>query len=167
MTVFKGRAWLFGDNIDTDQIYPGKYLPLTDKKEMGKVAMSGIEGSEDFARKVSPGDIVLAGGNFGCGSSREHAVVALREAGVSVVIAPSFARIFYRNAVNLGYPILESDAVRRVKQGDLLEVDADNGVIKDVTTGETIKCTALTGLEKEISAAGGLIPYLKRDMGTM
>ena len=164
MTVFKGRAWLFGDNIDTDQIYPGKYLPLTDKKEMGKVAMSGIEGSEDFAKRVKPGDIILAGGNFGCGSSREHAVVALREAGVAVVIAPSFARIFYRNAVNLGYPILESDAVKRVKQGDALEVDADNGVIKDVTTGETIRCTTLTGLEKEISAAGGLIPYLKRDM---
>ena len=164
MTVFKGRAWLFGDNIDTDQIYPGKYLPLTDKREMGKVAMSGIEGSEDFAKRVHPGDIVLAGGNFGCGSSREHAVVALREAGVAVVIAPSFARIFYRNAVNLGYPILESDAVRRVKQGDVLEVDADNGVIKDVTTGETIRCTTLTGLEKEISAAGGLIPYLKRGM---
>jgi 3-isopropylmalate/(R)-2-methylmalate dehydratase small subunit len=164
MTVFKGRAWLFGDNIDTDQIYPGKYLPLTDKKEMGKVAMSGIEGSEDFAKRVKPGDIILAGGNFGCGSSREHAVVALREAGVAVVIAPSFARIFYRNAVNLGYPILESDAVRRVKEGDALEVDADNGVIKDVTTGETIRCTTLTGLEKEISAAGGLIPYLKRDM---
>jgi 3-isopropylmalate/(R)-2-methylmalate dehydratase small subunit len=165
MTVFKGRAWLFGDNIDTDQIYPGKYLPLTDKKEMGKVAMSGIEGSEDFSKRVQPGDILLAGGNFGCGSSREHAVVALREAGVSVVIAPSFARIFYRNAVNLGYPILESDAVKRVRQGDLLEVDADRGVIRDVTTGETIKCTTLTGLEKEISAAGGLIPYLKRDMG--
>ena len=165
MTVFKGRAWLFGDNIDTDQIYPGKYLPLTDKKEMGKVAMSGIEGSEDFAKRVARGDIVLAGPNFGCGSSREHAVVALREAGVSVVVAQSFARIFYRNAVDLGYPILESDAVRRVKQGDLLEVDAETGVIRDLTTGESIECTTLTGLEKEISAAGGLIPYLKREMG--
>ncbi len=164
MTTFKGKAWIFDSNIDTDQIYPGKYLPLTDKKEMGRVAMSGIEGREDFAKRVSPGDIVLAGPNFGCGSSREHAVVALREAGVSVVIAPSFARIFYRNAVNLGYPILESDAVTQVKEGDELEVDADRGVIRDVTTGKEYACTTLTGLEKEISAAGGLIPYLKREM---
>jgi 3-isopropylmalate/(R)-2-methylmalate dehydratase small subunit len=164
MVTFKGRAWLFGDEIDTDQIYPGKYLPLTDKEEMGKVAMSGVDGFEDFAQRISAGDILVAGENFGCGSSREHAVVTLREAGVSVVVAKSFARIFYRNAVNLGYPILESDAVGRVNQGDELEVDADAGVIHDLTTGEDVPCTTLTGLEKEISAAGGLIPYLNKEM---
>ncbi len=164
MTVFKGRAWRFGDDIDTDQIYPGKYLPLTDKVEMGKVAMSGVEGFEDFSERVARGDILLAGENFGCGSSREHAVVTLEYAGVSVVVAKSFARIFYRNAVNLGYPILESDAVDRADQGDELEVDADAGVIRNLTKGEEYRCTTLSGLEKEISAAGGLIPYLNREL---
>ena len=164
MTVFKGKAWRFDDDIDTDQIYPGKYLPLTDKVEMGKVAMSGVEGFEDFSERAARGDILLAGENFGCGSSREHAVVTLEYAGVSVVVAKSFARIFYRNAVNLGYPILESDAVDRAGQGDELEVDADTGVIRNLTKGEEYACTTLSGLEKEISAAGGLIPYLNREL---
>jgi 3-isopropylmalate/(R)-2-methylmalate dehydratase small subunit len=164
MTVFKGKAWKFDDDIDTDQIYPGEYLPLTDKVEMGKVAMSGVEGFEDFSQRISEGDILLAGENFGCGSSREHAVVTLRYAGVSVVIAKSFARIFYRNAVNLGYPILESDAVDHVGQNDDLEVDADTGVIRDVTTGAEYKCTTLSGLERDISEAGGLIPYLNKEL---
>ena len=164
MTVFKGRAWKFDDDIDTDQIFPGKYLPLTDKVEMGKVAMSGVEGFEDFSERISNGDILLAGENFGCGSSREHAVVTLEYAGISVVVAKSFARIFYRNAVNLGYPILESDAVDRAGQNDELEVDADAGVIKNLTTGEVYSCTTLSGLEREISAAGGLIPYLNKEL---
>ena len=164
MTVFKGKAWNFDDDIDTDQIYPGKYLPLTDKVEMGKVAMSGVEGFEDFSQRISEGDILLAGENFGCGSSREHAVVTLRYAGISVVIAKSFARIFYRNAVNLGYPILESDVVDHVGQNDDLEVDADTGVIRDLTTGAEYKCTTLSGLERDISAAGGLIPYLNKEL---
>ena len=164
MTVFKGRAWKFDDDIDTDQIFPGKYLPLTDKVEMGKVAMSGVEGFEDFSERISKGDILLAGENFGCGSSREHAVVTLEYAGISVVVAKSFARIFYRNAVNLGYPILEADAVDRAGQNDELEVDADAGVIKNLTTGEVYTCTTLSGLEREISAAGGLIPYLNKEL---
>jgi 3-isopropylmalate/(R)-2-methylmalate dehydratase small subunit len=164
MTMFKGRAWKFGDDIDTDQIYPGKYLPLTDKEEMGKVAMSGVDDFEDFSQRISKGDILLAGKNFGCGSSREHAVVTLEYAGISVVVAKSYARIFYRNAVNLGYPILESDAVDRVGQNDELEVDAATGVIRNLTTGEEFTCTTLSGLEKEISAAGGLIPYLNREL---
>ncbi len=164
MAVFKGKAWKFDDDIDTDQIFPGKYLPLTDKVEMGKVAMSGVEGFEDFSERISKGDILLAGENFGCGSSREHAVVTLEYAGISVVVAKSFARIFYRNAVNLGYPILESDAVDRAGQNDELEVDADAGVIKNLTTGEVYSCTTLSGLEREISAAGGLIPYLNKEL---
>jgi 3-isopropylmalate/(R)-2-methylmalate dehydratase small subunit len=162
--MFKGKAWKFDDDIDTDQIYPGKYLPLTDKVEMGKVAMSGVEGFEDFSEQISKGDILLAGENFGCGSSREHAVVTLEYAGISVVVAKSFARIFYRNAVNLGYPILESDAVDRAGQNDELEVDADAGIIRNLTTGEDYPCTTLSGLEKEISAAGGLIPYLNKEL---
>ena len=164
MTVFKGAAWKFDDDIDTDQIYPGKYLPLTDKEEMGKVAMSGVDDFEDFAQRISKGDILLAGENFGCGSSREHAVVALQYAGISVVVAKSFARIFYRNALNLGYPILESDAVDHVGQGDQLEVDAETGVIRDLTTGEEHGCTTLSGLERDISDAGGLIAYLNREL---
>ncbi len=164
MTVFKGRAWKFDDDIDTDQIFPGKYLPLTDKVEMGKVAMSGVEGFEDFSERISKGDILLAGENFGFCSSREHAVVTLEYAGISVVVAKSFARIFYRNAVNLGYPILESDAVDRAGQNDELEVDADAGVIKNLTTDEVYSCTTLSGLEREISAAGGLIPYLNKEL---
>lgn len=164
MTVFKGKAWKFADDIDTDQIYPGEYLPLTDKVEMGKVAMSGVEGFEDFSERISKGDIILSGKNFGCGSSREHAVVTLEYAGISVVVAKSFARIFYRNAVNLGYPILESDAVDRASQNDELEVDADAGIIRNLTTGEVYECTTLSGLEKEISAAGGLIPYLNKEL---
>ncbi len=164
MTVFKGKAWKFADDIDTDQIYPGEYLPLTDKVEMGKVAMSGVEGFEDFSERISKGDIILTGENFGCGSSREHAVVTLEYAGISVVVAKSFARIFYRNAVNLGYPILESDVVDKVGQNDELELDADTGIIKNLTSGEEYKCTTLSGLEKEISAAGGLIPYLNREL---
>ncbi len=162
--MFKGAAWRFGDDIDTDQIYPGKYLPLTDKDEMGKVAMSGVDGFEDFAQRISEGDVIVAGENFGCGSSREHAVVTLRYAGVSVVVAKSFARIFYRNAVNLGYPILESDALDHVGQGDRLEVDAETGVIRNLTKGEEYACTTLSGLERDISAAGGLIPYLNREL---
>jgi len=164
MTVFKGKAWKFGDDIDTDQIYPGKYLPLTDKVEMGKVAMSGVDDFEDFSERISKGDILLAGENFGCGSSREHAVVTLEYAGIAVVVAKSFARIFYRNAVNLGYPILESDVVDKVGQNDELELDADTGIIKNLTSGEEYKCTTLSGLEKEISAAGGLIPYLNKEL---
>jgi 3-isopropylmalate dehydratase small subunit len=164
MTTFKGAAWRFDDDIDTDQIYPGKYLPLTDKVEMGRVAMSGVEGFEDFADRIAQGDILVAGENFGCGSSREHAVVALQYAGISVVVAKSFARIFYRNAVNLGYPILESKAVESIAPGDELEVDAENGVIRDLTTGEEHACTTLSGLEREISAAGGLIPYLNKEL---
>ena len=164
VTVFKGRTWLFEDDIDTDQIYPGKYLPLTDKVEMGKVAMSGVEGFEDFSERITKGDILVAGENFGCGSSREHAVVTLEYAGISVVIAKSFARIFYRNAVNLGYPILESDIVDRIGQNDELEVDADAGLVRDLTTGEEYPCTTLSGLERDISAAGGLIPYLNKEL---
>jgi 3-isopropylmalate/(R)-2-methylmalate dehydratase small subunit len=164
MTRFKGKAWRFDDDIDTDQIYPGKYLPITDKVEMGKVAMSGVEGFEDFSKQISKGDILVAGENFGCGSSREHAVVCLQYAGISVVVAKSFARIFYRNAVNLGFPILESQELDRIGQGDDLDVDADEGTIIDQTTGEKLNCTTLSGLEKEISAAGGLIPYLNREL---
>ncbi|MFQ5884320.1 MAG: 3-isopropylmalate dehydratase small subunit [Thermoplasmata archaeon] len=159
----KGKAWVIGDNIDTDQIYPGKYLPLTDIKEMAKHALEGIEGLEDFSQRVEKGDFVVAGKNFGCGSSREHAAVCLKEAGVAMVIATSFARIYYRNTVNIGYPVLECEEItKKVNDGDILEVDPESGIIKNERTGETIQASPLSGLEREISDAGGLLQYIKK-----
>ena len=151
--------WKFGDNIDTDQIYPGQYLPITDPQEMAKHAMEGVD--EHFAEKVQKGDILVAGKNFGSGSSREHAPVAIRGAGISVIIASSFARIFYRNAVNIGLPILELEEVDRISEGDDLEVNLLTGEVKNLTTGEILHASPLTGLEMEIMKSGGLINYLK------
>ena len=161
----KGRAWKFGDNIDTDQIFPGAYLTLTDVEEMGKHAMEGVPGREDFAKKVNKGDIIVAGKNFGCGSSREQAPIAIKGCGVSVVMAKSFARIFYRNAVNIGLPIMECADVDKIEDGDVLEVDLESGEIKVVNKDLILKGSPLTSLEFEIMKAGGLIPYLKSREG--
>ncbi len=157
----KGRAWKFGDNIDTDQIFPGAYLTLTDIEEMGKHAMEGVPGREDFARKVNRGDIIVAGKNFGCGSSREQAPIAIKGCGISLVIAKSFARIFYRNAVNIGLPIMECKDIDKIDDGDILEVDLESGEIRDIDKNITLKGSSVTSLEFEIMKAGGLIPYLK------
>ena len=157
----KGRAWRFGDNIDTDQIFPGAYLTLTDIEEMGKHAMEGAPGREDFARKVNRGDIIVAGKNFGCGSSREQAPIAIKGCGISLVIAKSFARIFYRNAVNIGLPIMECKDIDKIDDGDILEVDLESGEINDIDKNITLKGSSVTSLEFEIMKAGGLIPYLK------
>lgn len=155
----QGRVWRFGDDIDTDQIYPGKYLPLTDKKEMAQHAMEGAEGGSEFLKTVKTGDILVAGKNFGCGSSREHATVAIKGIGVSVVIAKSFARIFRRNAVNTGLPILvlEDD----IDENDMLDVNTEDGEIIDKTNGRTYRATPVSQLEFEIMKAGGLLNYLK------
>lgn len=161
----KGRAWKFGDNIDTDQIFPGAYLTLTDVEEMGKHAMEGVPGREDFAKKVNKGDIIVAGKNFGCGSSREQAPIAIKGCGVSMVIAKSFARIFYRNAVNIGLPIMECADVDKIADGDVLEVDLESGEIKVVSKDLILKGSPVTSLEFEIMRAGGLIPYLKSKEG--
>ena len=157
----KGRAWKFGDNIDTDQIFPGAYLTLTDIEEMGKHAMEGVPGREDFARKVNRGDIIVAGKNFGCGSSREQAPIAIKGCGISLVIAKSFARIFYRIAVNIGLPIMECKDIDKIDDGDILEVDLESGEINDIDKNITLKGSSVTSLEFEIMKAGGLIPYLK------
>lgn len=162
MPKLKGRAWKFGDDIDTDQIYPGKYLPLTDKKEMAKHAMEGIAGGEEFISNVKPGDIMVAGTNFGCGSSREHAPLAIRGAGISVIIAESFARIFYRNCINTALPILECGKAKEIDQGHLLEVDVETGEIIDLTANRRYEAHPPSGLEMEIMRAGGLLEYLKR-----
>lgn len=159
----KGRAWLFGDDIDTDQIYPGKYLPLTDKEEMARHAMEGSDGGSDFIRGVRQGDVLVAGKNFGCGSSREHAAVAIKGIGVAVVIARSFARIFRRNAVNTGLPIIELSDISGIKQGDVLEVSEATGVITNVTGGKEYQGVPLSSLEMEILRAHGLLEYLKQE----
>ena len=163
--VFRGWAWVVGDDIDTDMIYHGSYLPLTDPKEMAKHALEYVPGMEDFVERVQPGDILVTGKNFGCGSSREHAVITLQYNDVAAVIAESFSRIFYRNAVNLGFPILEVPGItEEVETGDELEIDANTGRIRNVTKGIEVRGTSLSGLEKEIMTAGGLFGYLKAEL---
>jgi 3-isopropylmalate/(R)-2-methylmalate dehydratase small subunit len=165
--VFSGRSWVVGDDIDTDMIYHGSYLPLTDPREMAKHALEYVPGMEDFTEKVQPGDILVAGKNFGCGSSREHAVITLQYNDVAALLAESFSRIFYRNAVNLGFPILEVPGItQQVETGDELEVDANTGRIRNLTKGVEVQGSPLSGLEKEIMTAGGLFNYLKEELQT-
>jgi len=160
--ILRGRAWVFGDDVDTDLIYHNKYLGITDTKEMAQYSFEYYPGKENFAKEAKPGDIVVAGENFGCGSSREHAVYCLKELGIPVILAESYARIYYRNAVNNGYPVLVvPDITDKVSDGDELEVNMDTGEIKNLTTGEKMHGDAVTDLEKEIMAHGGLIQYLK------
>jgi len=159
--TFTGRVWKFSDDIDTDQIYPGKYLPLTDKAEMAKHAMEGTDRGEEFLKNVRPGDIIVAGKNFGCGSSREHAAIAIKGAGVSIVIAESFARIFHRNCINTALPTLELKEAKEINQGDTLEVNIETGEIKNLTQNKTYRAEPISQLEKEIINAGGLLKYLK------
>lgn len=157
----KGRVWVFGDDIDTDQIYPGKYLPLTDKQEMAKHAMEGTERGEEFLNGVREGDIIVAGKNFGCGSSREHAAIAIRGAGIVLVIAESFARIFHRNCINTALPVMELNNANEIDDGDILAVNIVTGEIRDITQNKIYKAEPVSELEKEILKAGGLLLYLK------
>ncbi len=157
----KGRAWKFGDDVDTDQIIPAPYLNQTDAKALGKHCMEGLD--PDFARKIAPGDIIVAGENFGCGSSREHAPRAIKGAGVSAVIASTFARIFYRNAINTGLPILESaEAAAGIEAGHELTIDIEKGLIKDETSGQEYRSTPFPEFMRKIIEAGGLMPYVSR-----
>lgn len=157
---FQGRAWVFGDNIDTDVIIPGRYLNTTDPKELAAHCMEGID--PEFPRKVQPGDIVVAGRNFGSGSSREHAPISLKAAGVSCVIAKSFARIFFRNAINIGLPVLECpEAVEAIAPGDELEVRLDTGEIHNRRTGQVFHARPYPPFMLELIRAGGLIPYTR------
>ena len=133
-----GRVFKYGDNVDTDVIIPARYLNTSDPKELAAHCMEDID--LDFAKKVQEGDIIVANKNFGCGSSREHAPIAIKESGISCVIASTFARIFYRNAINIGLPILECDqAVKSIEAGDKLEVNFDTGVIKNLTKNEELR----------------------------
>jgi 3-isopropylmalate dehydratase small subunit len=159
-TVLRGHAWTFGRDVDTDLIIPARYLNMKTAEELAPYCM--MDADPDFAKKVQPGDIVVAKENFGCGSSREHAPIALKGAGVSVVIAKSFARIFYRNSFNTGLPILVApEAVDGIREGDELTVDLATGEIKNLSTGETYLAQPLPPFMRELVEAGGLLPYLK------
>ena len=157
---FTGKVWRYGDNIDTDVIIPARYLNTSDPQELAKHCMEDIDKS--FVSGVKAGDIMVADSNFGCGSSREHAPVAIKASGITCVIAATFARIFYRNAINIGLPLLEvGDEVTKIKAGDVLSVDLESGEIVNTTSGETIKATPLPGFIQDIARAGGLINYVK------
>ena len=156
----KGRVFKYGDNVDTDVIIPARYLNIADPKELATHAMEDIDA--EFVHKMQPGDIVVATRNFGCGSSREHAPLVLKENGVSCVIASSFARIFYRNAINIGLPILECEAAANgIDDGDTVSVDFNTGVITNETKGETYQAAAFPPFIQSIIQAGGLLKSLK------
>lgn len=158
--VVKGTVFKYGDNVDTDVIIPARYLNIADVKELSSHAMEDID--TEFVKKVQPGDIVVATRNFGCGSSREHAPLVLRENQVSCVIATSFARIFYRNAINIGLPILECEqAANAIQAGDTVSIDFDTGVITNETKGETYQAAAFPPFIQSIVKAGGLLKSLK------
>jgi 3-isopropylmalate/(R)-2-methylmalate dehydratase small subunit len=159
--ILKGRVWKFGRDIDTDAIIPARYLNTSDSKELAKHVMEDAD--EDFPNKVKVGDMIIADENFGCGSSREHAPIAIKEAGIQGVVAKSFARIFYRNCFNIGLPIFESvEASEKITEGDEIEVDADSGIIKNVTKGEEYTAKPIPPFMQELIAAGGLIEWTKK-----
>ena len=154
-----GKVFRYGDNVDTDVIIPARYLNAPSPEELAKHCMEDIDAQ--FASTVRQGDIMVGGWNFGCGSSREHAPIAIRASGIACVIAASFARIFYRNAINIGFPILECpEAAESIRSGDTVSVDYDTGVITDETTGQTFQAAAFPPFIKNIIREGGLLPYL-------
>lgn len=158
--IVKGSVFKYGDNVDTDVIIPARYLNIADVAELSTHAMEDIDA--EFVRKVQPGDLIVANRNFGCGSSREHAPLVLRENKVSCVIAASFARIFYRNAINIGLPILEcEEAAQRIEAGDAVSVDFDSGLITNLTKNETYQAVAFPPFIQKIITAGGLLQSLK------
>lgn len=158
--IIKGRTWRFGDNIDTDAIIPARYLNTSDPDELAKHVMEDAD--RDFPKKVKAGDIIVAGRNFGCGSSREHAPIAIKSAGIQAVVAKSFARIFYRNAFNIGLPIFESGDAERIKDGDEIEIDADSGIIKNITRDERYPSKPIPPFMQELISAGGLIEWTRK-----
>jgi len=161
--IIKGKIWKFKDNIDTDVIIPARYLNTSDPKELALHCMEDYD--SEFVKKMNQGDIIVAGRNFGCGSSREHAPIALKAAGISCIIAKSFARIFFRNAINIGLPIFESiEVVEQCSQGDVLEADTVQGVIKNLTKDKVYKTNLLPEFIQKIIAVGGLREYVKEEV---
>ncbi len=161
---FKGKAWKFGNDINTDEIIPARYLNSSDPTELASHCMEDVD--PDFMKKISGGDVIVAGKNFGCGSSREHAPIAIKAAGLSCVIADSFARIFYRNSINIGLPIIESgDAVKDIQQGDEVEVDLDKGEIRNCTKGKRYSAKPFPPFMQDLIAKGGLMNKVKSELG--
>lgn len=157
----EGRIWKFGSDVDTDAIIPARYLNQSDPNELAKHVME--DERPEFPKSVSKGDILLAGKNFGCGSSREHAPLALKASGISCIIAESFARIFYRNSLNLGLPLLESkEASEGINDGDIVRVDISSGEIFDITQGKRFFSKPIPPFMQELIQDGGLIPYLRK-----
>ena len=157
---FQGKVLSYGDNVDTDVIIPARYLNTIDKKELASHCMEDID--KDFTKKVQAGDIMVAGYNFGCGSSREHAPIAIKESGISLVIAKSFARIFYRNSINIGLAIVEcEEAVNGISNGDIVEADLDNGVIYNKTTGKKFQTQPFPAFIQKIIQNGGLVASIQ------
>ncbi len=158
--VIRGRAYRFNNNIDTDQIYPGRYLELTDTEDLAKHTLEGADPT--FVKRFTMGGIVVAGTNFGCGSSREHAAITLQAAGVRLLIAESFARIFYRNCINLGLPLLVSPGITKmVSEGDELKVNLEAGVVENITTGKKCQGEQISEYAFHILESGGIKPLLR------
>lgn len=156
----RGKVFRYGANVDTDVIIPARYLNTSDPAELAKHCMEDLD--KTFVLEAKPGDLIVAGPNFGCGSSREHAPMAIKACGVSCVIAPSFARIFYRNAINMGLPILECEEAEEIKAGDIVSVDFETGLIVDHTTGKTYQARAFPPFIQRIIEAGGLMKTLQK-----
>ena len=163
MNKITGKVWNFGANIDTDVIIAARYLNSSDPEHLAKYVMEDAD--PEFPKKLQRGDVIVAGENFGCGSSREHAPIALKAAGVAAVVAPSFARIFYRNAFNMGLPIFELPESLEIKEGEEISIDLDNGKITNNTTNKTYDFIAIPPFMQELIAAGGLINFAKAEMG--
>ena len=162
--MIRGKVWKFGDHVDTDVIIPARYLNAPEPSELAKHCMEDIDSS--FAGSVQAGDIMVGGWNFGCGSSREHAPVAIQASGITCVIAASFARIFYRNSINIGFPILECpEASEAIRAGDIVTVDTETGKITDETTGQVFEAKPFPPFIQKIVESGGLLPYLKEKQG--
>ena len=162
MSKITGKVWNFGANIDTDVIIAARYLNSSDPEHLAKYVMEDAD--PEFPKKLKKGDIIVAGENFGCGSSREHAPIALKAAGVAAVVAPSFARIFYRNAFNMGLPIFELPESLEIKEGEVISINLDNGEITNKTTNKTYTFTPIPDFMQELIAAGGLINFAKTEM---
>lgn len=161
MNKITGKVWNFGSNIDTDLIIAARYLNSSDPEHLAKYVMEDAD--PDFPSKVQPGDIIVAGENFGCGSSREHAPIALKAAGVAAVIAPTFARIFYRNAFNMGLPIFELDSALEIKEGQTISISLDEGTIENTDTQKTYNFTPIPPFMQELLSCGGLMNYAAKE----
>jgi 3-isopropylmalate/(R)-2-methylmalate dehydratase small subunit len=157
MKNMTGKVWTFGDNIDTDSIIAARYLNNSEASHLAKYVMKDIDHS--FTSKIKKGDIIVAGENFGCGSSREHAPIALKAAGISAIIAPTFARIFYRNAFNMGLPIFELEESSQINEGDEININMENGTIVNLTTNKTYNFKSIPPFMQELLNAGGLMEF--------